>query len=415
MARDPSLFPDEPSRRAVQPSSRQAPQRRGPSAEPPARPPDRPTALSVSELLTLIRGGVESAVGRSWVRGEVSSLKVHATGHWYFTLRDAESCIRCVMWKTYTARMKAQPVEGTEVFVLGSPTVWEERGDLRMTVNVMLPTAGVGLQQLAKERVRAALEKDGLLDPARKRALPEFPRGVAVITSEDGAALHDMIIVARRRWPAIRILVVPATVQGEEAPRALVRAMQTVNRLAGIDLCVIGRGGGAREDLAGFDDERVCRAVAELRFPTISAVGHETDITLTDLVADLRAPTPSAAMELALPDRAEWLRHVASLATRLARGLGRRTELVGARLARTGDRIQAAMSRGLDEPRAHLDRLGAELEALSPLRVLARGYSVARLPDGTVVRRREQLPDGARFRLRVSDGELPARREPDAS
>ena len=377
-----------------------------------ARPSaDRPTAWSVTELVNQLRSAVESSVGRVWVRGEVSSLKVYGSGHWYFTLRDAESCVRCVMWKTYTSKMKAPPAEGTEVFILGGPTIWEERGELRMTVQVMLPTAGVGLQQLAKERVRAALEKDGLFDPARKRPLPEFPRALAIVTSEDGAALGDIIIVAKRRWPSIRLVIVPAKVQGEDAPRALVRALKAVNQLEDVDLCVVARGGGAREDLATFDEERVCRAVAALRVPCISAVGHETDISLTDLVADVRAATPSAAIEMALPDRAECLRHLGSLGSRLARGLSRRTALVEARLARTGDRMQVAMARRTGEPRARLDRLAGQLEALSPLGVLARGYSVAQLGDGTVVRRRAQLPAGTRFTLRVSDGEVGAKSE----
>ncbi|HLG05572.1 MAG TPA: exodeoxyribonuclease VII large subunit [Gemmatimonadales bacterium] len=369
------------------------------------------TALTVTELVSRIKGAVEASPGRTWVRGEVSSLKVHGSGHWYFTLRDLESCIRCVMWKTYTVKVAAQPADGTEVFVLGNPTIWEARGELRLPVVVMLPTAGVGLQQLAKERVRTALEQDGLLDPARKRSLPALPRGLAVITSEDGAALQDILNVARRRWPMVRLVIVPAKVQGEEAPGALVRAIAAVNRIEGVDICVIGRGGGAREDLAAFDDERVCRAVAGLRMPSISAVGHETDVTLTDLVADVRAATPSAAMELALPDQGEWLRRVGALGARLARGLSQRTVLVEARLARTGDRLRAAIARHLTEPRARLDRMAGQLEALSPLRVLGRGYSLARLANGTVVRRRSQLPGGTRFSLRVGDGEVGARSE----
>ena len=389
--------------------SRDAETARRPAAETSSSPASETTAFSVSELVSKLRGAVESSVGRVWVRGEVSSLKVHASGHWYFTLRDADSCVRCVMWKTYTARMKAKPSEGTEVYLLGTPEIWEERGELRMRVVVMLPTAGMGLQQLGREKVRVALERDGLFDPRRKRALPEFPRTVVIITSPDGAALHDMVTVARRRWPRIRLLFVAARVQGEEAPADLVRALALVDRMGGVDVCVIGRGGGAREDLGAFDDERVCRAVASLSVPTVSAVGHETDISLTDLVADLRAATPSAAMELALPDRDEATRHLNALGTRLGRGLGKRTALLQARLARTGDRIQVAMERHIRAPTISVERIAVQLEALSPLKVLARGYSVARLEDGTVVRRRAQLPAGASFSLRVSDGELIAR------
>ena len=365
-------------------------------------------ALSVSELVAHLRGAVEGAGRQLWVKGEVSSLKSFGKGDWYFTLRDSESCIRCLMWKTYTLKVGEPPPDGTEVYALGNPTVWEKKGELRLSVVVMLSTAGIGLQQLGKERVRAALEKDGLLAPERKRPLPEFPAVLAVVTSQDGAALQDIIIVARRRWPRVRLVIVPARVQGDGAPAALVRAIGLVNRLEQVDLCVVGRGGGSREDLLAFDDERVCRAIAALRMPSISAVGHETDLSLADLVADVRAATPSAAIELALPDRVHYLRHAESLGSRLAHGLRRRTELLEARLARSDDRIHAALTRRIADPRARLERMAAQLEALSPLKVLGRGYSVARLPDGRVVRRRADLPPGTPFALRVSDGEVPA-------
>jgi exodeoxyribonuclease VII large subunit len=230
-----------------------------------------------------------------------------------------------------------------------------------------------------------------------------------VVTSADGAALRDIITVTRKRWPSVELFVVPARVQGEEAPASLVRALGIVNRLEAVDLCIVGRGGGAREDLHAFDDEQVCRAVAAVRVPTVSAVGHETDISLTDLVADVRAPTPSAAVEQSVPDREETARRLHAVAARLGAGLRRRTALLSLRLARTGDRMQGAMQVRLQEPRAALDRLGGQLDALSPLRVLARGYSVARLPDGRVARRRRDLPAGTAFTLRVSDGEVPAR------
>jgi exodeoxyribonuclease VII large subunit len=368
-------------------------------------------ALSVSDLVGMLRNSVESTARQVWVKGEVSSLKSFGKGDWYFTLRDAESCIRCVMWKTYTVKVGEPPAEGTEVYALGNPTVWEKKGELKFPVVVLLATAGTGLQQLGKEKVRATLEKDGLLAPERKRSLPEFPAVLAVVTSQDGAALHDMVIVARRRWPQVRLLIVPAQVQGDGAPAALVRAIGRVNRLEGVDLCVVARGGGSREDLLAFDDERVCRAIAALRMPSISAVGHEIDLSLADLVADVRAATPSAAMELALPDRGHYLRHAGSLGSRLAHGLRRRTQLLEARLARGGDRIRSAMTRRITEPRARLERVAGQLEALSPLAVLARGYSVARLADGRVARRRADLPSGTSFTLRVSDGEVPSRSE----
>ena len=375
----------------------------------PIRPVDQP-ALTVSELVGKLKSAVEGSLHHVWIRGEVSSFKVHGSGDWFFTLRDEQSCISCVMWKKNTRR-GGEPDVGKEVFVLGSPRLWPKRGQLNFEAAVLLSSANIGLQQLERERVRLALEKDGLLDPARKRPLPELPRNLAVVTSEDGAALRDIITIARKRWPQVRLYLVPARVQGMEAPAALVRAFRIVNRLTKVDVCVFGRGGGSKEDLLAFDDERVCRSIAGLPMPSISAVGHETDLCLADLVADLRAATPSAAIERALPDRHAWLRHVASLGTRLGRGLRARTGLLGARLARTGDRIQVVMESRIAEPRATLEQLAAELEALSPLAVLARGYSVARRSDGRVIRRRADLPPATPFTLRVSDGEVPARAE----
>jgi exodeoxyribonuclease VII large subunit len=361
-------------------------------------------AWTVARVAAAARGLVEEGIGQVWIKGEVSGLKSYQSGHWYFTLKDPDAQIRCVMWRSYASKVGAQPAEGTDVYVLASPTVWEEKGEFRLNCVVMLPTAGIGLAQQLFERTRAALEKDGLLDPARKRRLPEFPRTIALVTSPDGAALRDMITVARRRWPAVHLLLVGAKVQGAESEADLVRALGIVNRLAGVDLCVIGRGGGSREDLIVFNSETVCRALAALRVPSISAVGHETDLLLTDLVADVRAATPSAAMELALPDRTELARRVDVLARRLGNGLTRRTRLLGERLARTGDRLTIAMQRRIEQPRTRLDRLNAQLLALNPEAILQRGYAIARSAEGRAVRRVAELPAGAPFTLQVSDG-----------
>ncbi len=376
-----------------------------------ALPAGGPDAWTVSRVASSARRLVEEGIGQVWVKGEVSGLKAYQSGHWYFTLKDPDAQIRCGMWRTYAARVGAQPAEGTEVYLLATPTVWEERGEFRLNVVVMLPTAGIGLAQQLRERTRAALEQDGLLDPARKRPLPALPATIALVTSPDGAALRDMITVARRRWPSVRLLVVGAKVQGAEAEADLVRALRIVNRLESVSLCIIGRGGGSREDLAVFDSEAVCRALAEIRVPTISAVGHETDVSLTDLVADVRAATPSAAMELALPDRAEVSRQVAGLARRLAGGLSRRTRLLAERLARTGDRLQVAAQQRIERPRLRLERIAAQLVALDPTRVLQRGYAIARTSDGRVVRRRADLVPGQPFALLVGDGEIAARVE----
>jgi exodeoxyribonuclease VII large subunit len=315
------------------------------------------------------------------------------------------------MWRTYARRHRTPPAEGTQVYLLGRPSVWEERGEFRFSATDLLATDAVGKQQLAFERAKAALERDGLFDLARKRPLPDMPTRIAVITSLEGAALSDIISVTRSRWPPARVLVLGATVQGAEAERALTEALELVNRLPAIDLCIIGRGGGSREDLAAFNSELVCRRLAEVRVPTISAVGHEVDVCLTDLVADQRAATPSAAAELAVPDRVDVLHRVNVLAGRLANGLAQRARFGHERMARTADRLTTAIEHRVTAWQGEADRLGAQLEALSPLRVLERGYSVALAPDGTVLKYRKDFVPGGRITLRVVDGTVPARVE----
>ncbi|MEP6573039.1 MAG: exodeoxyribonuclease VII large subunit [Gemmatimonadota bacterium] len=368
-------------------------------------------AWSVAQVARAAKRMIEGGLGALWIKGEVCGLKVYQSGHWYFTLRDAEAQIRCTMWRSYAVKAGAPPAEGTQVFAFAAPTVWEERGEFRLNVLELLATEGMGLQHLAFERAKAALAKDGLFDPSRKRPLPPLPSRIAVVTSLDGAALRDIMTVTRRRWPSLQLVVVGAKVQGAEAEAELIRALGIVGRLTGIDLCVIGRGGGAREDLAAFNSESVCRALAALPVPSISAVGHETDISLTDLVADLRAATPSAAMELAVPDREELLARVAGLGHRLGGTLARSTRLTGERLARTADRLEAGMETLMERKRRQLERLTVQLDALSPLRVLERGYGMALDGDGRVLKHRADFEPGLRFNLRVADGAIAARVE----
>jgi exodeoxyribonuclease VII large subunit len=289
--------------------------------------------------------------------------------------------------------------------------VYEAKGEFQLNILKLIPTATIGQAQRELERVRTLLQSEGLLDPARKRRVPELAATLAVVTSAAGAALRDIMNVARRRWPGARLLVIDARVQGDGAVDELVRALRLVNRLPEVDLCIVGRGGGDREDLAAFNAEAVCRALAAVRVPTISAVGHETDVSLTDLVADLRAPTPSAAAELALADQRDVRRALDDLAARLAGGLGGRTRLGLERVERGGDRLGAAMSAVLERRRHLLARMGAQLDARSPLRVLERGYAVPTGPDGHVLKRREEFRPGAPFTLRVADGRVDARVE----
>jgi exodeoxyribonuclease VII large subunit len=366
---------------------------------------------SVGQLSGAVKQLIDHSFMPIWVKGEIVQCKVWSSGHWYFTLRDKRSQVKCCLWKLNAARAGKPPADGTEVFVLGRPGLYEEKGELQFIVQRVIPTAAVGRQQQELERIKAALQKDGLFDPARKRKVPAYACRVALVTSRDGAAIHDVVTVTRKRWPCAEILVVGARVQGDGAAQDLVRALRLVNRIPGLDVCIIGRGGGGREDLAAFNSEAVCRALAAVRVPTISAVGHETDISLTDLVADIRAATPSAAAELAVADRRDVLRLADDLSIRLAAGLTSRTRLASERLARTGDRLQSGIEGVLESRRVLTERLAAQLDALSPLRVLGRGYALPVAEDGRILKRLADFVSGQPFRLRVTDGAVRARVE----
>jgi exodeoxyribonuclease VII large subunit len=365
-------------------------------------------AWSVSEVTKRARRLIESGFTRLWVKGEVTGFKAYRSGHWYFSLRDAEAQVRCVMWRTENRRLPGPPEEGMQIFVDARPTVWEERGEFRLTVRQLVPTDAGGLWQLRLEKARAALERDGLLDPSRKRPLPQYPRRLAVVTSPDGAALRDIVSVLSRRWPPIEVFVIPVRVQGEGAESEICAGLELLNRLPSVDVAIVGRGGGSREDLWSFNSERVARAVAAAHVPIISAVGHETDVSLTDLVADLRAPTPSAAAEAVVPSRDSVLEALDQTALRLAQALSGYAELGRERLARTADRLVAAIQVQQERRGARLDQLGGKLDALSPLKVLQRGYAVARDGEGRVLKRTGDFQKGSEFRLTVSDGDVEA-------
>jgi exodeoxyribonuclease VII large subunit len=365
----------------------------------------------VSQLSASVKRLLDGHPMPLWVRGEVVQCKVWSSGHWYFTLRDKKSQVRCCLFGLNAARAGKPPADGTEVYVLGRPGLYEEKGEFQLVVSRILPTSALGLKQQELERVKALLQQDGLFDPARKRRLPAYPSTIALVTSRDGAAVHDVVTVTRKRWPGARLLVVAAKVQGDGAVDDLVHALRLVNRLPGVELCIVGRGGGAREDLAAFNSEAVCRALAAVRVPTVSAVGHEIDVSLTDLVADVRAATPSAAAELAVADRRDVLRLVDDLSVRLASGLTGRTRLVGERLSRTADRLHARIEAVIEARRNRLERSAAQLDALSPLKVLGRGYSVPTGSDGRVLKRQADFVSGEAFDLRVSDGTVRARTE----
>ncbi len=360
-------------------------------------------AIAVHMLTSAAKDLIEGAFPPLWVRGEISDFKAHRNGHWYFALRDADAQVKCVVWSAQQRRIPATPEDGMQVLALGQMTVWPVRGDLQFSVKA-IEAEGDGLWRKAFEQTRARLERDGLLDPTRKRALPSFPRRIAVITSLDGAALHDIISVARSRSADVELVVVGAKVQGEGAPESLVAAIEKVSRWADADLLIIGRGGGSREDLWAFNDERVARALAACSIPTVSAVGHEVDVSICDLVADLRAATPSAAAELSVPSRKEVVARVESLSKRLAAAAMRREDRAVAALAQVRKRLSLVAEKVVERRRGRIDAIAGRLHALSPLATLGRGYAVARTPEGATLSEIGQFSAGAVFDLWMRDG-----------
>lgn len=347
----------------------------------------------------------------------------------YFTLKDDRSRLRCVFFKGRSAGLRFQPQDGMSVVVGGSLGVYEVAGDYQIYVDELVP-AGVGELHLAFEQLKERLTREGLTDPARKRPLPPLPQTVGIVTSPTGAALRDIVSVLKRRFPNINILLAPAVVQGESGPESVVRAIENMNRRDDVDVLIVGRGGGSIEELWTFNDERVARAIAASRIPVISAVGHETDVTIADFVADLRAPTPSAAAEIAVPERDALLRELAGRIERMRVAQSRRIarhreslQLLASRgvLVRPTDRI-GQLRQQIDDllrraessvvyraqlRRERLEVLVGKLESLSPLKTLARGYSICTLKasqtpltDASAV----EIHDSVRVRL--SRGEL---------
>ena len=360
-------------------------------------------AVTIVALTRTAQAVVEGAFAPLWIRGEVSDFKAHRNGHWYFCLRDDEAQLKCVVWSRDRRRIPAPPDDGMQIVAFGQPTVYAARGEMQFAVTRM-EAEGDGLWRKALELTRARLAGDGLLDAARKRPIPRYPRRIAVITSRDGAALHDIHAVIQRRCPSVEIVLVPAAVQGDSAPESLCYALDQVARWGAADVVIIGRGGGAREDLRAFNDERVARALAACPIPTISAVGHEIDVSICDLVADVRAPTPSAAAEAAVPVQAELrerVRVVAATLTELAAGHVTRSR----RLAdETVCRIEDAAVRRIDRRRLALEATAGRLHALSPLATLDRGYAIARNSAGRTIRSIESVRGGDAVDIVFRDG-----------
>ena len=361
------------------------------------------SAVSIVALTRTAQAVLEGAFTPLWIRGEVSDFKSHRNGHWYFCLRDDEAQLRCVVWSRDRRRIPAPPDDGMQIAAFGQLTMYAARGEMQFSV-MRMEAEGDGLWRKALELTRARLAADGLLDPQRKRPIPRYPRRIAVITSRDGAALHDIHAVVQRRCPSVEIVLVPATVQGDSAPESLCDALDMVSRWGDADVVIIGRGGGARDDLRAFNDERVARALAACPIPTISAVGHEIDVSICDLVADVRAPTPSAAAEAAVPVLAELRDRVRAVAATL-------TALAEERVARAHEaaetaalRIGAAATRRVDGQRLTLEATAARLNALSPLATLGRGYAIARDATGRTIRSVASVRSGDAVEVVLHDG-----------
>ncbi len=376
----------------------------------PASPGSSPeTAIQVASLTETARAVIEGSLSPLWVRGEVSDFKRHRNGHWYFCLRDASAQVRCVVWSRSQRGIPTAPDEGMEVTAYGQLTVYAARGEMHLNVSA-LDAVGDGLWRKAMEETRLRLDRDGLLAPGRKRTLPTAPTRVGMVTSPDGAALRDVISVIRRRAPHVSLIVSAATVQGANAPAEIVAAIQRICRFGEIDVLIVGRGGGGREDLWAFNDEAVARAISDATVPVISGVGHEIDVTIADLVADHRAATPSAAAEAAVPMRADLLAALRAMGDELCTSLQQCARNGRRDLETAAGALRRAASIDAERRRASIGATAGRLNALSPLATLARGYAVARdATDRRTLASVEDFHAGSLFTLTLRDGDVMAR------
>lgn len=363
-----------------------------------------------------------------YVRGEISNYKAYPSGHHYFSLKDGEGAIRCVMFKREAMSLRFRPENGMKVIAFGRVAVFPRDGQYQLYCTSLTPE-GVGDLHLAFEQLKQKLYAEGLFDPAHKKPIPKFPKRIALITSSAGAAVRDMLRILGARWPMAEVFLLPVRVQGAEAPGEICAAIAWANRHQVADLIITGRGGGSMEDLWAFNDENVARTIYHSAIPVISAVGHEPDVTIADFVADLRAATPSNAAELAVPDQNEvavWLRQMEG---RLAQAMGRKLESARKDLDRAArcralqdpmnyvddkrmvldyqrEKLAAGLNAALNRERQRFGQLASKLDALSPLKVLGRGYAIPRKADGGVVRSVTDVAPGDPLKLRVADGEI---------
>jgi exodeoxyribonuclease VII large subunit len=390
---------------------------------------DEPDVWTVSHLTAQIKALVENYFASIWVVGEISSLTRAGSGHIYLSLKDPEALVRCVLWRGTAQRMKLEVDEGMEVLVRGRISVYPPRGEYQLVIEEIQPR-GLGAQDLALKKLREKLARLGYFAAERKRPIPRFPRRLALVSSPTGAAIRDMLEILGRRWPVAEVLVCPVRVQGEGAAAQIAAALQRLNGLVGLDVILLGRGGGSNEDLAAFNTEIVAQAIFTSKSPVISAVGHEIDVTLADLVADKRALTPSEAAELATPDRVELDKLLQTRTQRLLNLLAGRFQAARQRLDDLGERrvfrhplekirdqerklddwdgrLRRSMANCLQKARQQAAAQAARLASLSPLNVLARGYSLTRTwPERHVVSSVHTVRPGDRLEVLVQDGKL---------
>ncbi len=388
-----------------------------------------PKVWSVSQVNRAVRLLLEDTIESLWVSGEIANWTRARSGHCYFTLKDKGAQIRCAMFKTEAATLPADPEPGMTVRAFGGLTLYQAKGEYQLVVRRIEDEGAEGLWRRAFERIRAALEAEGLFEQERKRPLPRFPGTVGVVTSLSGAALHDVLTVIRRRAPWTRVVVRGTRVQGESAGPEVASAIDVLGSSGLVDVLIVGRGGGSLEDLWAFNEEEVARAIARCPVPVVSAVGHEVDVTIADLVADVRAPTPSAGAETAVPDgetvqetlavsrvrmrallaatvlrRREGLEVANGGLFRAASGLARpRREI----LERVTDRLESVTRRLSSLQRARLSEVVNKMHVLSPLSTLGRGYALPQDASGRILRGVAELSPGTGFSLRVSDGTVP--------
>ena len=389
--------------------------------------------LSITQLNTYIQGKLDGdpMLGAVAVRGEISNYKLYPSGHHYFTLKDESSALKCVMFKGNATRLRFRPENGMKVLAMGKVSVFPRDGAYQLYCNAMAMD-GVGDLYAAFEQLKKKLASQGLFDQAHKKPIPKFPGTIGIITSSAGAAIHDMLRILRKRYPLTKVRLIPVRVQGAEAPGEIASAIRYANYYKLVDLLIVGRGGGSIEDLWAFNDELVAHAIYQSDIPVISAVGHEPDVTISDFVADLRAATPSNAAELAVPDRESLSQTLDAMSTAMASALNRQLRSARQHLnvlsrsaalqSPTGyleqrrqslsglkTRLVSAQRQNISLKKHRYVALTSKLDAMSPLKVLTRGYAITQKDDGTMLRSVSQVSAGDSILIRLQDGALIAR------